>query len=196
MPAEAARSHLFFALWPDAAVRSACDEAARSLRVRMQPRGHRSAPERYHLTLQYLGEDLPETAATAARQAASLVRAPPFGLRLDHAGWFRGADVWWLGTREAPAALGQLHQTLRESLQRARVPIDRARLTPHLTIHRGAGLPLPPTLIEPIDWVVREFVLIRSRLGVGAVSYEQLGSWSLDPDAPPPAVEPGQMSLL
>lgn len=195
MPVDAGRTHLFFALWPDAGVRHASDEAARGLRMRMQPRGHRSAPERYHLTLQYLGENLPETAATAARQAAALVRSPPFGLRLDHAGWFRGADVWWLGTREPPAALAQLHQRLREALQRARVPLDRARLTPHLTIHRGAGMPLPPTLIEPIDWPVRDFVLIRSHLG-GAVEYEQLGRWPLDPAAPAPASEPGQLRLL
>jgi RNA 2',3'-cyclic 3'-phosphodiesterase len=196
MAVRAARTHLFFALWPDAAVRGACDEAARDLRVRMQPRGHRSAPERYHLTLQYLDENLSDEVVAAARQAATQLRSPPFTLQLDHAGWFRGADVWWLGTRETPAALLQLHQRLRETLQRTRVPLDRARLTPHLTIHRGAGMPLPPTLIAPIEWAVRDFVLIRSHPGRQPVVYEQLGCWPLDPSAPIQAPEPDQLSLL
>ena len=196
MPAEPA-NRLFFALWPDEATRDACAEAARQLRLRMQPRGAASVVARYHLTLLFLGDHVPEVAEAAARQAASRVRARPFTLRLDHAGSFRNREVpWWLGSREPPPALNVLYERLRETMLRARVPVQPMRFSPHLTIHRDAGLPLPPTLITPVDWPVSDFVLIRSRLGRGPVVYEELGRWPLDPAAPEPMPEPGQLDLL
>lgn len=197
MLAERPGNRLFFALWPDEATRSACADAARLLRLRMQPRGAPSVAERYHLTLLFLGDHVAEAAETAARQVASRVRARPFTLRLDHAGSFRNRAVpWWLGSREPPPALSTLYERLREAQLRARVPVEPMRFSPHLTIHRNAGAPLPPTLISPIEWPVHDFVLIRSHIGRGPVVYEQLGRWPLDPDAPAPASEPGQMSLL
>ncbi|MES0872543.1 RNA 2',3'-cyclic phosphodiesterase [Sinimarinibacterium thermocellulolyticum] len=197
MPAERPGNRLFFALWPDEATRAACAEAARVLRLRMQPRGAPSVAQRYHLTLLFLGDDVPEVAETAARQVASHVRARPFTLRLDHAGSFRNREVpWWLGSREPPPALSTLHERLREALLRARVPVQPMRFSPHLTIHRDAGAPLPPTLIQPIEWPVRDFVLIRSHIGRAPVVYEQVGCWPLDPDAPEAAAGGGQMRLL
>jgi RNA 2',3'-cyclic 3'-phosphodiesterase len=190
-------NRLFFALWPDESTRNACAEAARQLRLRMQPRGAPSTVARYHLTLLFLGDYVPELSESAARQAASLVRVRPFTLRLDHAGSFRNIQVpWWLGSREAPPTLQQLHDRLREAMLRAKVPVQPMRFSPHLTVHRNAGVPLPPTLIAPIDWPVRDFALIRSHLGPGPVRYELLGTWPLDPLAPDAVPEPGQLSLL
>ncbi len=190
-------NRLFFALWPDDATRGACAEAARQLRLRMQPRGEPSAVACYHLTLLFLGDYVPALAEAAARQAAALVRARPFTLRFDHAGCFRNAQVpWWLGSREPPSALQQLHDRLRETMLRAQVPVQPTRFSPHLTVHRNAGAPLPPTLIAPVDWAVCEFVLLRSRRGAGSDDYERLGAWPLDPQAPETLPQPGQMSLL
>jgi RNA 2',3'-cyclic 3'-phosphodiesterase len=196
MAAEPA-TRLFFALWPDAGTRKACAEAARLLRLRMQPRGTPSNEARYHLTLLFLGDYVPRIAESAALQAAGLVRVRPFTLRLDHAGSFRNTQVpWWLGLCEPPPALQHLHDRLHETMLRAKVPVQPMRFSPHLTVHRNAGLPLPPTLIAPIEWPVRDFALIRSHLQPGPAHYELLGSWPLDPLAPEAAPEPGQLSLL
>lgn len=191
-------NRLFFALWPNDAVRAACHEAARRLRVQLQPGGHASAPERYHLTLLFLGDQVLPRHEAAALQAARAVKAPPFGLPLDQAGSFRNARAvpWWLGARRTPAGLSLLHERLRDALLRADVPVERMRFTPHLTIWR-ADRALAPTPIPAIEWPVDEFVLIRSRLDRQPVTYEILGRWPLDgaADAPPPPPSSSQLDL-
>ena len=61
----------------------------------------------------------------------------------------------------------------------ARVSLERLRFVPHLTIARNAKIVLPPTPIEPIEWAVDEFVLIRSRLDLQPVRYDVIGRWPL-----------------
>lgn len=189
-------NRLFFALWPGDAVRAAAAEAARTLRMRMQPGGYLSRPERYHLTLLFLGDVVPAREQAAAIEAAGRVRAAPFGLQLDHAGSFRNRHIpWWLGVREPPPQLNQLYEKLREAMRRAEVATDRMRFAPHLTVLRDARLPLPQTPITPIDWKVDEFVLVRSRLDLNPVEYELLGRWPLTGDSGEPPQSPGDTQL-
>lgn len=191
-------NRLFFALWPDEAVRRNCHEAARELKVRLHPGGYASAAERYHLTLLFLGDQVSPAHEARALQAARLVQAPPFTLTLDQAGSFRSARKvpWWLGARRPPAELAALHERLRDAMLRADAPVERMRFAPHLTVMR-ADRPLPPTAIAPIEWRVDDFVLIRSRLDLQPVAYEILGRWPLagvaasDAVAPPPQLDLG-----
>lgn len=188
-------NRLFFALWPDPSVRAACHEAARELRVKMQPAGYLSAAERYHLTLLFLGDTVPPEQEAAALQAAGRLRAPPFTLRLDSASSFRNKQVpWWLGPREAPPELGLLHERLHETMTAARVIPERMRFVPHLTILRDARAPLPTTAIRPIEWRVEEFVLVRSRLDETPMRYDIIGRWKLDGETGP-ALRAAQLDL-
>ncbi len=189
-------NRLFFALWPPEAVRAAGAEAARDLKLRMQPGGYLSAAERYHLTLLFLGDTVAPTAEAAAIAAAAAVRSAPFELTLDHAGSFRNNRQipWWLGAREVPPELGQLYERLREALMRSGAPPERLKFSPHLTVLRDAQLPLPMTAIRPISWKVEEFVLIRSRLDLRPLRYELLGRWPLLADTGP-TMPAGQLPL-
>ncbi|HEY0973578.1 MAG TPA: RNA 2',3'-cyclic phosphodiesterase [Solimonas sp.] len=189
-------NRLFFALWPTAEVREASQQAARDLKIRMQPTGYLSSAERYHITLLFLGDTVPPEREAAALQAAARVRAAPFDLTLDHAASFRTPQgfPWWLGMREPPAALRTLYEQLREAMVRGGAAPERLRFTPHLTILRDPRLALPPTAIKPIAWRVEEFVLIRSHLDRSPVEYELLGRWPLN--APPPPEPAAQLSLL
>ncbi|MGH8445133.1 MAG: RNA 2',3'-cyclic phosphodiesterase [Solimonas sp.] len=193
-------NRLFFALWPGEAVRVACHGAAKQLNIRMPSGGYLSAPERYHITLLFLGDHVPKPQEDAALRAAALVRAAPFGLTLDQASSFRNREIpWWLGARTTPAALTQFYGRLRDTMVQANVSLERMRFVPHLTVVRNAKLPLPPTPIEPIAWDVAEFALIRSRLDRKPVSYEVLGSWPLNGSAeelPAPAAPPPQLDLF
>lgn len=188
MPAELNR--LFFALWPDDDVRNACTQAARDLKIRMQPTGYLSAAQRYHMTLLFLGDHVAADKEAAARQAAAAVRAAPFELKLDHAGSFRNNRQipWWLGAREPPPGLQSLYERLRESMTRAGVTPERMRFVPHLTVLRDPRMTLPVTAIRPVIWPVTEFVLIRSHVDRSPVEYELLDRWPLD--AAPDAVQP------
>lgn len=195
VPAELNR--LFFALWPGDEVRSACAQAARDLKIRMQPTGYLSAAQRYHMTLLFLGDHVAPDKQAAACQAAASVRAAPFELTLDHAGSFRNNRQipWWLGAREPPPALQILYEHLREVMTRAGVTPDRMRFVPHLTVLRDPRMALPPTAIRPVVWPVTEFVLIRSHAHRSPLEYELLGRWPLDAKAAAPLPPPSTAQL-
>lgn len=183
-------NRLFFALAPDDAVRKACADAARSINLRAQPGGYLFSPDKYHLTLLFLGDFVSADKQAAAERAAAQLRSAPFALTLDYAGSFRNNSKipCWLGARELPDALPALHRNLRETMKAAGVAPERMSFTPHLTIIRDAQRSLPDTRIEPIAWDVRDFVLIRSRLDRRPADYEVLGRWPLI-EGPAPAAQ-------
>jgi len=178
--ARRARHNLFFALWPDEAVRMQVEERAKSLYDHDPPRGRLLNPARYHLTLQFLGEHAGVSSQLIEDvvNAAGRVSASAFDLSLDRVGSFH--NVWWLGSAELPQGLQALWQALGTELGSG--PSDVAlsdKLTPHVTVVRGAGARLPPSQIAPIHWRVREFVLIDSQ---PPRPYTILHRWPL-PDA-------------
>jgi RNA 2',3'-cyclic 3'-phosphodiesterase len=188
-------NRLFFALWPDGPTRQAVQQAARALKVRMQPSGDLSSADRYHLTLHFLGDFVSAEHQAAAIEAAAHVRAAPFVLNLETAGSFRSTKVpWWLAPRQTPPELMALHRDIHECLLQARVLPERVKFAPHLTILRDAGRLLPATPIPAIAWRIEEFVLVRSRLDLNPIRHELIGRWPLTGvEAPPKSL--GQMNL-
>ncbi|WP_342315577.1 RNA 2',3'-cyclic phosphodiesterase [Lysobacter sp. FW306-1B-D06B] len=173
---------LFFALWPDDALRARIAATAGALVQAHAPGGRALKPDRYHVTLQFLGDfrPLPETLLASARAAADSVRAAAFELPLDQLGSFRGSDVWWLGSQETPEGLRRLWDALGRALAQQRVPVkSAASFVPHLTIQRDVRRHLAPTPVPALSWPVREFVLIDSQPGRGT-PYDVVGRWSLD----------------
>lgn len=190
-------NRLFFALWPDEPTRMAAQDAAKTLKLKMQPGGYLSKPDRYHLTLQFLGDFVPAESEAAAQQAASLIRSAPFTLTLDHAGSFRNPKIpWWLAPRVSPPGLTRLYQRLHDKLLEVRVLPERMKFVPHLTVLRDAGQVLPQTAIQPIEWQVQEFVLLRSRLDLKPMHYDILGRWPLTGSEDSERAHTAQMPLF
>ncbi len=178
-------NRLFFALWPDAATRAAAYQTAQDLRAKHQTKGYLVKPERYHITLHFLGDYVPAEIETAALQAAGQVKAAPFTLKLDRAGCFRNRQIpCWLGPWETPPGMTALYQQLHAALTAAQITPERLRFAPHLTIIRDAKRPVPHTPITPVVWEIREFVLIRSLLQKQPAEYAVLARYSLAPGAP------------
>jgi 2'-5' RNA ligase len=170
---------LFFALWPDDAVRMRIDAMAAAVERTHASGGRRLRRDRLHLTVRFLGDfaPLPEGLLDAARDAASRVEGEAFVLTLDRAGSFRGSRVWWLGCGDCPAALHGLWIGLGQALREADVPVrPHPQFSPHVTIQRNVRKALAPTPVEPIAWPVSDFVLIDSQAEAG---YVELGRWSL-----------------
>ncbi|HVT35680.1 MAG TPA: RNA 2',3'-cyclic phosphodiesterase [Nevskiaceae bacterium] len=189
-------NRLFFALVPDPEVRAACAAAAREIKLKAQPSGALVPPERYHLTLLFLGSFVTPLQEQALSEAAAALRQAPFSLLLDHASSFaRERQVpWWLGPREASPAMLKLYGALRDAAHRAGITPERSRFAPHLTIVRDARHALAQTAIKPVEWRVREFVLIRSVLDSTPPEYRVIGRWPLVEAAP--AEQPAQMKLF
>jgi 2'-5' RNA ligase len=172
----AASSRVFFALWPDDAVREAL--AALAHEVARETRG-RSPPEsNAHLTLAFLGEQ-PSHRIEALRGLASSVRARSFGLTLDEIGCFRKNGVAWLGASAPQPNLLALQTNLALALRDEGFPVDERPYTPHLTLARRIRASIQRNLPRPILWEVTSFALVASELGRAASTYRTLAEWPL-----------------
>lgn len=170
---------LFFALWPDEGLQDSIGHVAAALPM---PKGARHIrPDRFHLTVVFLGDFDPLTATTLAaiQSAAASVCAPCFELSLDHAGHFAGSRVGWLGPRTVPFALMDLHDALSTALHAAGVPMKSSTpFVPHVTIQRNVRGPMPALDIAPLPWKVNAFVLVQSVPG-SPEPYRIVGEWPL-----------------
>lgn len=179
-----ASHNVFFALWPDDALRARIACAATHLRETQAPHGRWIDARRYHLTLLFLGRvsELAHPLVNAALAAGDAARVAPFDFALDIAGSFANRSIpWWLGTRSHGSVLHALRSALLEGLTAARSPVrEDTAYVAHVTILRDADRPLAPTPMAPMAWPVRDFALIASSLG-GAASYEILRAWPLSP---------------
>lgn len=171
---------LFFALWPDAAVRRAIEASTAGA---VAASGGRPVPRaNYHLTLVFLG-DQPAAVLPAIRGAADRV-APPAGLlRLERLGTFPRAGVLWLGPSRTPPALARCVGDLRAALAAAGVewPAEPPRFRPHLTLARRIRRRQPAAASTPVPWRYAGLSLVASERA--RAPYRVLANWPC-PGAP------------
>lgn len=174
-PVAADRLRLFLALWPDDATRERLADWTRA--IRRVSGGRAMRPENVHLTLAFLGGTA-ASARPAIDAAARRVTTAPFTLRIDEPGYWRHNRIAWAGVREPPVALDTLVADLRAALVDASIAFDPKPFVAHITLVRNArpGFELPA--LEPIDWPVRDFVLVRSVTGPEGSAYEVIRRWA------------------
>lgn len=174
-PASAAR--LFLAAWPTPV--TLAQVAGYLARCRWPPRAAPVSGRRQHLTLHFIGAvdrgRLPEIIAGLH------TRWQPSQLRLDQpALWPHGIAV--LQARELPPALAELHAALADALRRMRLPVEKRRFRPHLTLARHAADAVLPPLTTPVSWPIDDYVLVESLLGTGEYRILQRYARSGDDD--------------
>lgn len=170
---------LFFAVLPDAAARGQIDALARRLQDELGLHGRPAGPERYHVTLNFLGDHagLPQPLLEAAARCAEAVDAPAFEVRFDRVASFARARrsplvlLGGAGTAGLTALEAALAGPLRAVLDR-----QRQRYMPHLTLLRDDRV-VAERAVEPIAWPALEFVLVHSTLGQHR--HRVLGRWRL-----------------
>lgn len=165
---------LFVGVFPPAEAIADLAKAMRRLSV-FQAGARVTPPERWHLTVAFLGE-VAEESAPAALRAVEAVPLPPIELSLHGGGKFgRGfSTVLWTGLDGDVERLSQVARALRRELRARRLPTDDKPFRGHLTIARpGRKIP-PDELAADIEllreyagpsWPLRELVLVRSELG-------------------------------
>ncbi len=168
------RARVFFALWPDQPVRRALHDVGRRLHQALKGRLTRTPS--IHLTLLFVG-DVEEGRLDALRDAASTVTVEPFTMLLDRAACWRHHRIAWVGPSNPPQALEGLAMCLRTRTAEAGFAFDRKPFAAHVTLLRDADCAVVVDRIAPVDWDVREFVLVRSRLDAAGSRYEVIGRW-------------------
>jgi len=173
---QTALKRLFFALWPDATLQGSLHRLAeRSLPA---GEGRRTPSANIHLTLAFLGSVTRESQDCHA-QAAEGVRVGPFSLVLDALGCFRRSGIFWVGTEQAPEGLLALVRAMNTALRACGHEPDTRPFRAHMTLARRLRRCPHPMPMTPIEWAVRDFVLVESRTGPRGAEYEILRRWRL-----------------
>lgn len=178
---------LFFAVVPDAAAVERITQLTRRISREHALHGKPIDTARLHITLLFLGDHagLPDGVVAIAKQVAAMIKQPSFTAHFDHVMSFSGNPnhrPLVLLSDEGAAGLLNLYQALLTGLRGySHLPSTRtANFTPHVTLLYDR-VSVPKVAIEPIEWQVRDFVLLHSRIGRGG-SYEVLGRWPLHVD--------------
>ncbi len=191
---------LFVALWPPRALQSRLWRSLEPLRAEL-PRVRWVPPERYHLTLRFLGDVPARAVAAVVRACDALVSVRAFRVRLAGAGAFppRGRPrIYWVGV-EAESLTG-LRKRLDGALAAEGFPRERKRFAAHLTIGRAgrersrsrpSDPPRPAAALARFrgvrhgDFALRAVHLVQSELRPSGPVYTSIHAVSLAPPAAP-----------
>ena len=174
-PREATR-RLFFALWPDEAMRQAMAQAVRKA---ARASGGRPVPAaNLHITLAFLGSvperRLPELAEVAraaaeaftsafAHAADASSRGRPLELAFDRVEYWRAAHLLCALPSEAPAPVMALARKLQDVLVASGFAPDLKPFRPHVTLARKVVRPGAEGEMHPVIWRFTELSLVESR---------------------------------
>ncbi len=166
---------LFFALWPDPAVRRALAavQSAQDLR-----RARPTHVEDFHITLVFLGQVGDEALACVEGVAAGIAGSP-FVLTLDRLDYWPRPKVLWCGPSMHPEPLAELVDNLQTGLRNCGFAPEDRPYVPHVTLARKARPSAQAPLAQPLRWAISEFVLAASEPGVPAPHYRVLSRWGL-----------------
>jgi 2'-5' RNA ligase len=166
---------LFLAVLPDAETAERIARTARHLRVSHGLTGKPLKPEHFHVTLCHIEDSvgLSSGVVEEVKACAARVEMPSFRVCFDRAGSFRNGALVLRGD-DGTIGLDILQQRLSDALDDE--PRKARRFTPHVTLLRD-GLRVPEQPIEPIEWTVREVVLVHSLLG--RTTHRHVARWSL-----------------
>jgi len=165
---------LFFALWPDDAVRAQLARWSRELHAVCGGRPTRD--ENLHLTLAFLGS-VEEARAAEVERAASEVAPRVVTLVLDRPGYWKHNRIAWAGASVVPLELESVVSELRSALARSHIGFDPKGFVSHVTLLRDAREPKAMPALDPIPWKVDGFALVQSVTLPRGSRYEIRRSW-------------------
>jgi 2'-5' RNA ligase len=96
-----------------------------------------SAPESWHVTLQFLGSTSPEQYRCIGESLRGL-RSPPVSFQLESLGFFDRAGVFFAGVRLTPE-LSALQQQVLAATAPCGFPAEDREFHPHITLARSKG---------------------------------------------------------
>lgn len=170
-----ATDRLFLAVLPDAETTERIARTAQHLRVSHGLTGKTVRPEHFHVALRHIDDSvgLAPDVVEGVKACAASVAMPSFKVRFDWAESFRNGAVVLRGD-EGTIGLDVLQQRLSDALDDS--PRKARTFTPHVILMRDRHR-VPEQKIEPIEWTVREIVLVHSLLGRS--EHRSLARWTL-----------------
>jgi 2'-5' RNA ligase len=166
---------LFFALWPDPAVR---DELYRVAQAMQRDCGGRVMwRDNLHQTLVFVGNVAAEKIA-ALEAAAGRIAAGSFQLEFGTIGYWRHNRIVWAAPVTTPASLLNLVAALEQELAQSSFVFDQRQYVAHITLVRDAHAPAALPSLR-LAWQARDFALVESCRGSRGVEYGVIARWPL-----------------
>ena len=165
---------LFFALWPDEAVRAQLAHWTRELHAVCG--GRPTRPENLHVTLAFLGS-VEDGRVAEVERAAGEVAPRVVSLVLDQPGYWKRNRIAWAGASTVPVEIETCVAELRSALARSRIAFDSKGFVSHVTLLRDAREPREMPALDPIEWRLDGFALVRSVTLPQGSRYEIRNSW-------------------
>ncbi len=166
---------LFFALWPDYETRERIYAVSKMLPEKY---GRRVPRDNLHITLVFLG-NIDTQQCQAIQQAASEISSRSFSLKLDRAGKWPRAKVFWLAPTTIPEEFTSLVTGLNKSAIDCGIKVESRPYSPHVTLTRKAKGPVPRLDLTPFEWTIKSFALVQSNTLQDGAVYEVIKSWVL-----------------
>lgn len=192
---------LFFALWPDEAMRQAMAQASR--KAARASGGRPVPPHNLHVTLAFLGSvpekrlgELAEIARAAAMGADFASVSGPGSLQgparestdslerrleltFDRLEYWRAAQLLCALPAEPPAAIGALARRLQDRLAASGFAPDLKPFRPHVTVVRKVARPGRIDKMHAVVWSFTELALVESRTLPAGALYSVVESYAL-----------------
>jgi 2'-5' RNA ligase len=177
-------ARVFFAIWPDDAVREQLVEMASGLQRNLGCSGRRIRAENIHLTLVFVGSVDTRGFQALCRAAEEITKTAkrPFELVIREIGYWKHNHIAYAAPHEIPPALGELAGLLRKAIESVGFLAEERAYKPHITLMQDATCPALSRVREaigPIIWEVREWLLVKSEQTGGGVVYSPIGRWPL-----------------
>jgi 2'-5' RNA ligase len=166
---------LFLAVLPDAEATAKIASTLRHLRLSHGLTGKAVRPEHFHVTLRHIkdGVGLMPDWVESTKASAANIAMPSFRARFDWAESFKNGALVLRGD-DGTIGFDVLQQRVNDAFDGA--PRKAQSFTPHVTLLRDSHR-VAEQRIEPIEWTVREIVLVHSLLG--RTEHRHLARWTL-----------------
>jgi len=181
-PAEQKIQRLFFALWPDEAVRQQLKQCQQlkcfTDSLQDHPGSRAVFPGNFHITLAFLG-NVNANQRACVEQVANGIQCSSFKLTINNADYWHKPRILWVGPNEMPDALVTLATELRDGASECGVQMDMRPYNAHVTLMRKIARLPEGLVIRPFSWVANHFVLIESTTRPEGVRYKVVKEWGL-----------------
>jgi hemoglobin len=150
-------ARVFFALWPDAAERSAFSV----WQEKLKGMGRAMDPEALHMTLVFLGQVM-TSRLEELKQAGSGLHANAFELDFDEIRFWEHNRIVYAAPNKVPDALKELVAGLEQNLLQLGFDFDRREHRPHVTLFRNVRKAVLPRM-DPFAWRILDYALVQSQ---------------------------------
>ena len=113
------------------------------------------------------------------RTAVTNITGKRFDLTIQKTGFWKRNQIIYAHADTYPPELFSLVDAIKNTLRDSGFKFDDRAYKPHITLVRKTTLYTPPETLQPIEWPVKEWLLMQSKQTDQGIRYIILDRWQL-----------------